>query len=115
MARPGVGETLSSLNPRSSKHVIRQSVWCAVLSVLALLGPGGATAEGRDDRLTIRWEKNFLRIRIDSTGQITIYPIGIRRVPRRWKRRSTATGPELVPDDSRATQPELIEAPIVLK
>lgn len=60
--------------------------------------------------------KNFLRIRIDRQGQLTIYPVGIRRVPRDWKRRPLdGDGPELVPDDSRATPPELIEPPVVMK
>jgi hypothetical protein len=60
--------------------------------------------------------KNFLRLKIDRNGRLTIYPIGIRRVPRSWKRRAAgATGPELVPGDDRATPPELIEAPIVLR
>lgn len=60
--------------------------------------------------------KNFLRIKIDRDGSLTIYPIGIRRVPRQWKRRPQGDmGPELVPDDSRASTPELIEPPIVLK
>jgi hypothetical protein len=31
--------------------------------------------------------KNFLRLQIDENGNLTIYPIGIRRVPRDWKRR----------------------------
>ncbi|HXD31167.1 MAG TPA: hypothetical protein VN643_08620 [Pyrinomonadaceae bacterium] len=59
--------------------------------------------------------KNFLRIKIDKDGTLTVYPIGIRRVPRRWKRRPVGSrGPELIPDDSQATVPELIEPPIKL-
>jgi hypothetical protein len=66
--------------------------------------------------LAIQDWKNFLRLYIDPHGDLTIYPIGIRRVPRRWKaRHSGEAGPELVPDDPRATEPELIEPPIVLK
>jgi Calcineurin-like phosphoesterase len=60
--------------------------------------------------------KNFLRLHIQQNGDLTIYPIGIRRVPRRWKARGQGeTGPELVPDDPRAPGPELIEPPIVMK
>ena len=60
--------------------------------------------------------KNFLRLKIDSNGKLTIYSIGIRRVPRRWKRPPPgAVGPELVPDDDRATLPDLIEPPIAVK
>ena len=43
--------------------------------------------------------KNFLRMQIDSNGNLTIYPIGIRRVPRKWKASERNTGPELVPDE----------------
>jgi hypothetical protein len=57
--------------------------------------------------------KHFLRLKIDAQGDLTIYPIGIRRVPRRWRPRPVgATGPERVPDDPQATDPELIEPPI---
>src|SRR4029078_6369882 len=33
--------------------------------------------------------KHFLRLHIDETGRLTIFPIGIRRVPRRWKASTT--------------------------
>jgi hypothetical protein len=60
--------------------------------------------------------KNFLRLHINEDGDLTIYPIGIRRVPRKWRARTdAAAGPDLVSDDPRATPPELIEAPIILK
>jgi hypothetical protein len=57
--------------------------------------------------------KQFLRLRIGPAGDLTIFPIGIRRVPRRWKLcPAGAAGPSLVPDDPRATPPALIEDPI---
>jgi hypothetical protein len=59
--------------------------------------------------------KNFLRLHINEQGDLTIYPIGIKRVPRKWKERKEGTGPKLVADDPRATDPELIERPIVMK
>jgi hypothetical protein len=62
--------------------------------------------------------KSFLKLRIDRAGDLTIYPVGIRRVPRKWKRNDDGTGARLVPDrerDPRATPPALIEPPIVLK
>ncbi|HEY0003781.1 MAG TPA: metallophosphoesterase [Pyrinomonadaceae bacterium] len=58
--------------------------------------------------------KNFLRLHIDETGKLTIYPIGLERVPRKWKQREQGSGPELIPDDSRATVPRLIELPIIM-
>ena len=57
--------------------------------------------------------KNFLRLQIDTTGALTIFPIGFRRVPRRWKAGAASpTGPRLEPDDPGFTGPEFIEAPI---
>jgi len=60
--------------------------------------------------------KNFLRLHINEKGDLTIYPIGLKRVPRKWKRRADGTaGPDLIPDDPDATGPELIECPIVMQ
>src|SRR5262245_43816424 len=55
--------------------------------------------------------KNFLRLKIEPGGRLTIFPIGIRKVARHWEDSPQGTG-ELVPDDKRATKPELIEEPI---
>lgn len=57
--------------------------------------------------------KCFLRMRIDPDGTLTIHPVGLRRVPRRWRRRAEA--PLLASRDARARGPALIEAPIVLR
>jgi hypothetical protein len=65
--------------------------------------------------LAIEDWKSFLRMHIDELGNLTIYPIGVRQVPRKWKPRETNVGPELVPDDPAATGPELIESPIVMQ
>jgi hypothetical protein len=60
--------------------------------------------------------KNFLRIRIEANGDLTIFPIGIRRVPRNWKRQpEDAKGPPYVSADNEATKPELIETPLYFK
>lgn len=60
--------------------------------------------------------KNFLRMKIDQNGDLTIFPIGIRRVPREWRETEEGTaGARYVPDDKAATEPELIEAPIVVR
>jgi hypothetical protein len=61
--------------------------------------------------------KSFLRLHIDPGGRLTIYPIGIRRVPRRWRATADPGGldiSELAPDDPRWTPPALIEPPITL-
>lgn len=66
--------------------------------------------------LAIQDWKNFLRIKIDATGEVSIYPIGIRRVPRKWKwHESNTTNFTMIPDDLKATQPELIEKPINIR
>jgi hypothetical protein len=57
--------------------------------------------------------KHFLRLHIDREGHLTVYPVGIERVPRKWKPRGEEDTPSLlVPDDAQATPPRLIEAPI---
>jgi hypothetical protein len=67
--------------------------------------------------LSIEDWKNFLRLHINEKGDLTIYPIGLRRVPRKWKTRTSGSGPELEPDPSNdeATKPILIESPIVMQ
>lgn len=58
--------------------------------------------------------KSFLRFRIDREGVLTIFPIGIERVPRAWA--ESSEGSRLAPADSDARcQPKLIEEPIVVK
>lgn len=57
--------------------------------------------------------KSFLRFHISSSGVLTIYPIGIRAVPHRWRPKlDGSVGSEVIPDDPRATSPELIEPEI---
>jgi hypothetical protein len=58
--------------------------------------------------------KNFLRLHLDATGTLTIYPIGIRKVGT-WKpRENPPDGEPWFEADTPASQPELIEAPIVI-
>jgi 3',5'-cyclic AMP phosphodiesterase CpdA len=61
--------------------------------------------------------KNFLRLHIAPDGTLTIYPIGIERVPKRWKATGTTSPyePQLEPDDAGATPPHLIEPPVVVR
>ena len=63
--------------------------------------------------LAIEDYKNFLRMRIEANGGLTIFPVRVRRVPRKWKRqREGHEGPAYVSDDGDATIPELVESPI---
>lgn len=50
---------------------------------------------------SIRGFKSFLRCNINKRGELVIYPIGIERVPRRWRRRRSSADR---PDDSKGTR-----------
>ena len=60
-------------------------------------------------------QKNFLRLHIGPSGDLTVYPIGVDRVCRRWKFAPEGADhePWLVPAD-RLPEPHLIESPVVL-
>ncbi|AZN41157.1 metallophosphoesterase [Paenibacillus albus] len=64
--------------------------------------------------------KNFLRIHIAKNGDLTIYPVGIRTITRKWKQPAQRAefGPMLEPDvpagKRAATEPHLIEEPICI-
>ncbi len=65
--------------------------------------------------------KSWLRIHITENGDLELYPIGIDRVPLKWKEGARDPGPDggewaglLVPDDPRATKPRLIEVPVIV-
>lgn len=59
--------------------------------------------------------KNVLRLHLDGDGVLTVYPIGLERVPRRWQARpqGPAHAPWLDPVDV-PLEPHLIEPPIVV-
>ena len=59
--------------------------------------------------LRIQDFKQWLRLRIDAAGRLTIYSIAVDRVPRRW--RTTIRGGEetMAADDARASAPRLID------
>jgi hypothetical protein len=54
--------------------------------------------------------KQWLRLRIDAQGALTIFAIGIDRVVRKWKFGQRGGVDTLEPDDSRATAPRLIDS-----
>ncbi len=59
--------------------------------------------------------KNFLRLHINKEGYLTIYPIGIQRVPRHWETIPLNQGGSTYePADPNATPPTLIERPIII-
>ena len=67
--------------------------------------------------LRIEDYKNFLRLHIAKDGTLTIFPVGIERVPRKWRPTGAVSpfDPQLEPDDASATAPHLIEPPVVVQ
>jgi hypothetical protein len=61
--------------------------------------------------------KNFLRLHIDKAGKLTVYPIGVKKVSRKWKWNPEAKEGEswFEPNDSRGEKPHLIEEPLEIK
>lgn len=53
--------------------------------------------------------KQWLRLRIDRDGVLSIYCIGIERVPRRWRSTHRGGARTYVSDDPKATPPRLID------
>jgi hypothetical protein len=52
-------------------------------------------------------------LRIDPEGQLTVFPVGMERVPRKWKpTHADRYSPAYDPDDPQATDPMLIEPPV---
>jgi hypothetical protein len=57
--------------------------------------------------------RNFVRMKIDREGSLTIYPIGLRRVPRNWRARATASSQDACYEAADAVlEPHLIEGPV---
>jgi 3',5'-cyclic AMP phosphodiesterase CpdA len=86
------------------------------LYLLVSLNVFGRHSEEAFSALAIQDFKNFLRIHVTADGTLTLYPVRIDRVPRRWRERaaSEAGNPSrLVPDEP--LEPGLIERPIVLR
>lgn len=84
------------------------------LYLLVSLNVFGRHGEEAFAALRIEDFKNFLRLHIARDGTLTIYPVKIERVPRRWRDRAAgeATPSRVVPAD--ALRAELIEPPIVV-
>lgn len=55
--------------------------------------------------------KGFLRMHIAADGDLTIYFVGLRRVPRRWRWDQASDG--LVSDDPRSSEPEVVDVAYV--
>jgi hypothetical protein len=84
------------------------------LYLLVSLNVFGRHGEQAFAALKIQDFKNFLRLHIARDGSLTIYPVKVERVPRRWRARSAEdpTPSRIVPEGP--LRPELIEPPIVV-
>jgi hypothetical protein len=57
--------------------------------------------------------KSFLRLHFDADGNLTVFPIGIDRVCRRWRlARNSAPEASWVEPDGHDVIPRLIEEPV---
>ena len=85
------------------------------LYLLVSLNVFGRHSEEAFSAMRIEDFKHFLRLHVAPDGTLTIYPIKLERVPRRWRERRTgdATASRVVPDEPLLV--ELIEPPIVLR
>jgi hypothetical protein len=72
----------------------------------------GRHSEEAFSGLKIEDYKHFLRLHVGRDGRLTIWPIKMERVPRRWRNRTVddRTMSHVVPDEPLAA--ELIEPPI---
>ncbi len=60
--------------------------------------------------LRIQDYKQWVRFRVDAAGSLSLFSIGIDRVPRRWRDSEADDGiPKVVADDPRASHASLIE------
>lgn len=70
----------------------------------------GRHSEQAFSSLRIEDYKQWLRLKIDAQGALTIFAVGIERVVRKWKPEIRGGVTTLVPDDRRATPPHLIDS-----
>ncbi len=90
-------------------------VWGAYLTLSCLVG---LHCDQAFASMGIPDFKNFLRLKVEA-NKVTIYPIGLRRTPRRWSWRRakqhdrSSEGPAIVP--ARPLRPVLIEGPIEIR
>ncbi|HET8710863.1 MAG TPA: hypothetical protein VFM32_05790 [Spongiibacteraceae bacterium] len=88
-----------------------------IMGLYLLVSLNGFKRHGNEafSSLKIQDWKNFLRCKIASDGSLTIFAIGLRRVPRKWKKvGAPGTRSCIVPDDKSATMPELIDQVVLL-
>jgi hypothetical protein len=83
--------------------------------LLISLNVFGRHSEEAFSGLRIEDFKHFLRLHIDREGTLTIWPIKVERVPRRWRTREPADDTLSRNVPVTPLEPELIEPPIVVR
>jgi hypothetical protein len=69
----------------------------------------GRHSEQAFSSLRIQDFRSWLRLKVDAHGTLTVFAIGIDRVPRRWKKAEVLAPSMWVADDRSATKPRLID------
>ena len=91
------------------------SIVMGLYLLISLNGFGRHTNEAFSSLKIEDW-KNFLRLKIDSDGSLTIFTVGLKRVPRTWKKTgSVGERSYIVPDDARASAPQVIDKVVLTK
>lgn len=84
------------------------------LYLLVSLNVFGRHSEEAFSALRIEDYKHFLRLHVRADGTLTIYPVRIERVPRRWRDRSAGDASPSRVQPAEPLVAELIEPPIVV-
>jgi hypothetical protein len=82
------------------------------LYLLVSLNVFGRHSQEAFSSLRIEDYKHFLRIRVRQDGGVTIFPIRVDRVPRKWRERAAGEASPSVVQPVQPLVPELIEPPI---
>ncbi|GBC78210.1 hypothetical protein HRbin08_01697 [bacterium HR08] len=88
--------------------------WIMGVYLFLSLNIFGQHANEAFSALRIEDYKNFLRLHLDASGRLTIYPIGIEKVPRKWASSHQGGGSRYVPFDGKI-ECHLIENPIEIR
>lgn len=84
------------------------------LYLLVSLNLFGRHSEEAFSALRIEDYKHFLRLHVRADGALTLYPVKIERVPRRWRARAAGDASPSRVQPAEPLVPELIEPPIVI-
>jgi hypothetical protein len=84
------------------------------LYLLVSLNVFGRHSQEAFSSLRIEDYKHFLRLRVRRDGSVTIFPIRVERVPRRWRERRTDDASPSAVQPAEPLVAELIEPPIEL-